>query len=89
MKWDITAANDKWSAQIRKPLTTGSFKVDGAFLYEQKPAAREWKAEANFFTEFAINTAKFFTNETIEFNNKRDVKFTEHANAKLDDRHTL
>jgi hypothetical protein len=62
MKWDITAANDKWSAQIRKPLTTGSFKVDGAFLYEQKPAAREWKAEANFFTEFAINTAKFFTN---------------------------
>lgn len=44
-KWDISAANDKWSVKVSGPVVTDDWKVSGSVLYEDKPGSA-WKVEA-------------------------------------------
>lgn len=46
-KWDVTAANDKWSVKVGGPLVKDDWKVNGAILVENKPAKNETKVEVS------------------------------------------
>jgi hypothetical protein len=45
-KFDLAAANDKWSFKIASPLVTDDFKINGSVAIEGKPAKKETKITA-------------------------------------------
>lgn len=45
-KFDLAAANDKWSFKVTNPLVTDDFKVTGSVAVEGKPAKKETKVTA-------------------------------------------
>jgi len=45
-KWDVAAANDKWSVKIGHPLYSDDWKVNGSVNVEGKPAKKETKVTA-------------------------------------------
>jgi hypothetical protein len=67
-KWDVAAANDKWSVKVGGPLVKDDWKVNGAILVENKPAKNETKVEvsSNVTSPELGGHAKVFVNVSLQ-----------------------
>jgi hypothetical protein len=67
-KFDVTAANDKWSVKVGGPLVKDDWKVNGSILVENKPAKKETKVEvsSNLASPELGGHAKVFVNVSLQ-----------------------
>lgn len=84
-KFDVSAANDKWSAKVSGPLVTDDWKVNGSALVEQKPAAKDWKAEATAnIASPNLSGNRINANITAEFNKQNEIKVNADAQINIE-----
>jgi len=66
-KFDVSAANDKWSFKSGQPLVTDDWKVNGSVAVEGKPAKNETKVTvASDITTPDFSGVKAFMNLSVE-----------------------
>lgn len=66
-KWDVAAANDKWSVKIGHPLYSDDWKVNGSVNVEGKPAKKETKVTAeSSIVSPDFSGVKAFANVSVE-----------------------
>jgi hypothetical protein len=75
-KWDIAAANDKFSVKVGGPLVTDDWKVNGTAMFTGKPTKSEYIVEAaSSITSPDMSGVKAFMNLGVEMTQKPlDVK---------------
>jgi len=67
-KFDVSAANDKWTFKAGQPLVTDDWKVNGSVAVEGKPAKNETKVTAaSDITTPDFSGVKAFINVSSSF----------------------
>jgi len=76
-KWDVAAAQDKWSVKLSGPLSKEDWKVDGSVMYEEKPN-KSRKVEASAGVESPdMSGTNICANMSVESVwNMKDKKWT-------------